>query len=46
MSNAKFPTGWKHGNGHKVLSYEANGEASDWMLAFRGIRAMSPELSI
>ena len=27
-----------------TVNYEANGEASDWMLGDRGIIAMSPEL--
>jgi len=45
-ANAPFPPGLKAGNGFELLEYEANGEASDWMLAHRGIYAMSPELSI
>ena len=32
------------GNGAKTVGYTANGEASDWMLAERGIYALSPEL--
>lgn len=30
----------------KAILYEANGEASDWMLGKYGIIAMSPELGI
>ena len=44
-TNAPFPIGTRAGNGYEVYEYEANGEASDWMLANRGIYAMSPELS-
>ena len=30
----------------QAIQYEANGEASDWMLGKHGIIAMSPELGI
>ena len=42
--NAGLPEGAKVGNGYDDLGYPANGEASDWMLAVRGIYAFSPEL--
>lgn len=32
------------GNAAKVIGYTANGEASDWMLAEKGIISLSPEL--
>jgi len=41
-----LPYGNKLGNGAMTVNYEANGEASDWMLGDRGIIAMSPELGI
>lgn len=41
-----LPKGNKLGNGSMTVNYEANGEASDWMLSERGIIAMSPELGI
>ena len=41
-----LPKGNKLGNGSMTVNYEANGEASDWMLGDRGIIAMSPELGI
>ena len=34
------------GNAMTAIRYEANGEASDWMLAEHGIIAVSPELGI
>jgi hypothetical protein len=45
-SDHVLPNGNKLGNGSMTVNYEANGEASDWMLAERGIIAMSPELGI
>ena len=42
--NSGIPKGNQEGNGHKMVKYPANGEASDWMLGNRGIYAMSPEL--
>jgi len=45
-SDKVLPKGNKLGNGSMTVNYEANGEASDWMLAERGIIAMSPELGI
>jgi len=38
--------GYKLGNGAQTIAYEANGEASDWMLGKRHIYAISPELGI
>jgi hypothetical protein len=32
------------GNGVLAIGYDANGEASDWMLGDQGIAAISPEL--
>jgi len=32
------------GNGKIAIKYDANGEASDWMLGAHGIVAISPEL--
>ena len=32
------------GNGKIAIKYDANGEASDWMLGAHGIIAISPEL--
>ena len=32
------------GNGMNTIGYDANGEASDWMLATHGILSFSPEL--
>ena len=32
------------GNGAIAIKYDANGEASDWMLGQHGIVALSPEL--
>ena len=43
-STAGLPFGSMSGTFPKVM-YTVNGEASDWMLAHRGIFAMSPELS-
>lgn len=34
----------RKGNGMRTVGYQANGEASDWMLANFGIVAASPEL--
>lgn len=34
------------GNGKQTIKYDANGEASDWMLAKKDIIAFSPELGI
>ena len=42
--NSELPSGNKAGNAYSTLGYTANGEASDWMLAERGIYALSPEL--
>ena len=33
------------GNGHEMVKYYSNGEASDWILRTTGIIAMSPELA-
>ena len=38
--------GYLAGNGMQTIGYNANGEASDWMLHELGILAMSPELGI
>ena len=35
---------WKVGNAMQTIEYQANGEASDWMLAELGIYALSVEL--
>lgn len=35
---------YRRGNGPKTVGYEADGEASDWMLVKHGILAASPEL--
>lgn len=40
------PKGSIKGNGKEAIKYEANGEASDWMLGVHGILALSPELGI
>lgn len=40
----KLPDGNIRGNAMQAIKYEANGEASDWMLGKHGIIAMSPEL--
>lgn len=42
--HGNFPKGAKMGNGEMTVGYSANGEASDWMLAERGIYALSPEI--
>jgi hypothetical protein len=34
------------GNGVSTVGYSANGEASDYLLAAKGIYSMSPELGI
>lgn len=36
--------GMIRGNGKTAIQYDANGEASDWMLGEHGIVAISPEL--
>ena len=38
--------GYIAGNGAATVAYQANGEASDWMLASQGVYAISPELGI
>lgn len=40
------PDGAKFGNAMKTIHYQANGEATDWMLAARNVFAFSPELGI
>ena len=42
--DSEFPEGAKKGNSAKTVQYEADGEASDWMLTKHGIFAASPEL--
>ena len=37
-------TTYRNGNGMRTIGYEADGEASDWMLTTFGIVAASPEL--
>jgi hypothetical protein len=39
-----MPRGNIKGNGETAIKYQANGEASDWMLGKYQILAMSPEL--
>ena len=39
-----LPSGNVKGNGKITVNYDANGEASDWMLGALNILAMSPEL--
>jgi hypothetical protein len=34
------------GNGKTTVGYEANGEASDWMLGAKKILSFSPELGV
>ena len=41
-----LPEGNIRGNAMQAIQYEANGEASDWMLGKYGIVSMSPELGI
>lgn len=38
------PVGTKFGNSMSVIKYQANGEASDWMLAEHGIYSMGIEM--
>lgn len=42
--NAGFPNGNKMGNGVTTVKYPANGEASDYFLAEKGVYSTSPEL--
>jgi hypothetical protein len=42
----RLPPGNIRGNAMQAIRYEANGEASDWMLGTHGIVAMSLELGI
>lgn len=41
-----LPEGNVRGNAMQAIRYQANGEASDWMLGKHGIVALSPELGI
>ena len=41
-----LPKGSLKGNGQQTIKYDANGEASDWMLGEYGIPALSPEIGI
>ena len=40
------PAGMLAGNGMQTIGYDANGEASDWMLGELGIISFSPELGV
>jgi hypothetical protein len=40
------PDGAKFGNAASTIDYQANGEATDWMLAERNVFAFSPELGV
>eukprot|EP00347_Sterkiella_histriomuscorum_P015559 403356572 len=42
--NTEIPKGMITGNGMQTIGYDANGEASDWMLGELGIISFSPEL--
>ena len=44
VDNGGLPNNFQEGNGHSMVQYPANGEASDWMLGKLGIFALSPEL--
>lgn len=45
-NEARNVEGMIRGNGRQTILYDANGEASDWMLGQCGIVALSPELGI
>jgi len=44
--NGKLPKGNRMGNGRTTINYTANGEASDYFLAEKGVYSMSPELGL
>ena len=45
-SHAYKPDGAKFGNAMKTIKYQANGEATDWLLAVKNVFAFSPEMGI
>ena len=45
-SETPLPEGNIRGNAMQAIQYQANGEASDWLLGKYGILAMSPELGV
>lgn len=44
FEDGDIPKGSVQGNGQATIKYSANGEASDYMLAEKGVYALSPEL--
>lgn len=45
-TETSLPEGNIRGNAMQAIQYQANGEASDWLLGKYGILAMSPELGV